>query len=50
MEHDEGVELLLQEISRTIADNNRFLHALKTDQPELDDRSERLDGDTFEEL
>lgn len=49
---DEQLELLLQEVSKTIGENQRFLEALKEDRiDEADDLSD-LDSaeETFEEL
>ena len=49
---DEQLELLLQEVSKTLGENQRFLEALKEDRiDEADDLSD-LDSaeETFEEL
>jgi hypothetical protein len=49
---DAGLEHLLQEISRTLGENQRFLQALKEDRiDEAEDAAESGDADEeFEEL
>jgi len=49
---DEQLELLLQEVSRTLGENQRFLQALKEDRiDEVDDFADPEVGEeTFEEL
>ena len=49
---DEQLELLLQEVSRTLGENQRFLQALKEDRiDEVDDLADpETDEETFEEL
>ena len=49
---DEGLEQLLQEIVRNLAENQRFIKGLKDDQiDEAEDLSESLDAEEdFEEL
>ncbi|ACD97055.1 hypothetical protein [Trichlorobacter lovleyi] len=49
---DEQLESLLQEVSRTLGENRRFLQALKEDRiDEVDDLADQENGEeTFEEL
>jgi hypothetical protein len=49
---DEGLEHLLQEISRTLGENQRFLQALKEDRIDEAEKSVESSGaeDDFEEL
>lgn len=49
---DEQLEFLLQEVSRTLGENRRFLQALKEDRiDEVDDLADPEAGEeTFEEL
>ena len=49
---DEGLELLLQEISRTISENRRFLQALQEDRIDRppDQEVTPADQEEFEEL
>ncbi len=51
-QHDPALELLLQEIARTIGENQRFLQALKQDRIDADDEAtaEQVEEDEFEEL
>ncbi|MGE0918168.1 hypothetical protein [Trichlorobacter lovleyi] len=49
---DEQLESLLQEVSRTLGENRRFLQALKEDRiDEVDDLADQENGEEmFEEL
>lgn len=49
---DEQLEFLLQEVSRTLGENRRFLQALKEDRiDDVDDLADQESGEeTFEEL
>lgn len=58
IDKDEGLELLLSELKKTIADNRRFLKGLKDESidvdlqtdPETDQPEDEESEDQFEEL
>lgn len=47
---DEGLDSLLQEVHRTLQENQRFLSALREDQLDVEELGDEVVDEEFEEL